>query len=58
MGKGRDREAYLAAYMAALRAGRPFETPLPSLGTPGWVWAIGALVAGFAAGIGAGFLTR
>ncbi len=56
--KGRDREAYLAAYMAALRAGRPFEIPMPRVGLPSWIWATCALLAGFAAGVGLGFLGR
>ncbi len=56
--KGRDREAYLAAYMAALRSGRPFEMPLPRLGIPAWVWITGGLFAGFAAGVGLTFLCR
>jgi eukaryotic-like serine/threonine-protein kinase len=56
--KGRDREAYLAAYMAALRAGRPFELPLPTTGIPGWIWAVAGTLAGFVAGIGLSFLHR
>jgi serine/threonine-protein kinase len=56
--KGGDREAYLAAYMAALRAGRAFELPLPRLGVSGWLWAAAGILAGFAAGIGLSFLNR
>lgn len=56
--KGRDREAYMAAYMAALRSGRPFETPMPRNGTPGWIWALGGILAGFAGGVGITFLSR
>lgn len=56
--KGRDREAYLAAYMASLRAGRSFELPLPVTGIPGWLWAVAGTLAGFAAGIGLSFLNR
>ncbi|MEN9308103.1 MAG: hypothetical protein RL173_2035 [Fibrobacterota bacterium] len=55
---GRDREAYMAAYMAALRSGRPFETPLPRTSHPGWIWVLGGLFAGFAAGVGLTFLSR
>jgi eukaryotic-like serine/threonine-protein kinase len=56
--KGRDREAYLAAYMAALRAGRAFELPLPHARVPGWLWAAAGILGGFAAGIGLSFLNR
>lgn len=36
---GRDREAYLAAFMAALRAGRPFQSTLPPRGLSPWLTA-------------------
>lgn len=56
--KARDREAYMAAYMVALRAGRPFEHPMLRVGIPGWAWVAAGLLAGFAAGIGLSFLNR
>ncbi len=56
--RGQDREAYLAAYMAALRAGRPFELSLPRVGLPTWLVAAAGLLAGFAAGLGLSFASR
>ena len=48
---GNDREAYLAAYMAAVRAGRRFDATLPRRAVhPGW-YALAAGVAGLVAGI-------
>jgi serine/threonine-protein kinase len=49
----RDREAYLSAFMAAVRAGRPFETALPRVALPPGVWlAVGGLVGALFATVG------
>lgn len=47
---GRDREAYLAAFMNAVRKGVPFEAELPRRGWPPWAWAGAGLAAGILAG--------
>ncbi|HXP90061.1 MAG TPA: serine/threonine-protein kinase [Fibrobacteria bacterium] len=50
---GQDREAFLAAYMAAVRAGRKFASPLPRKGvSPWWFLAVGGVL-GLAAGLAA-----
>ena len=50
---GQDREAYLAAYMAAVRAGRKFASPLPRKGVALWWYVAVGAVLGLAAGLGA-----
>ena len=51
--KGQDREAYLAAFMAAVRAGRKFEATLPRKGVSLWWYAGAGVVLGLAAGLAA-----
>ena len=46
---GRDREAYLAAYMASIRAGRGFDSLLPRRGTSILLAAFVAFSSGAAA---------
>ncbi len=46
---GRDREAYLAAFMAAIRAGRGFDLPLPRRGVSVLLASFIAFAAGAAA---------
>ncbi len=51
--KGQDREAYLAAFMAAVRAGRKFEATLPRKGLSFWWFAGVGAALGLAAGLAA-----
>jgi len=39
-GRSRDREAYLAAYMAAVRQGKPFTARLPRHVIAPWIWML------------------
>jgi len=48
---GQDREAYLAAFMAAVRAGRRFDSTLPRKSINPWWFAAGGMLAGLLAGI-------
>ncbi|MCB9496096.1 MAG: serine/threonine protein kinase [Fibrobacteria bacterium] len=48
---GRDREAYMAAFMASIRAGTPFESILPRRGMSAWLagflgFSVGAALVG------------
>lgn len=52
---GQDREAYLAAFMAAVRAGRKFEATLPRKGRSPWVYAAVGAAAGLAIGLALAF---
>lgn len=48
---GTDHEAYLAAFMAAVRVGRRFDQKLPRLGWPWWAMLGAGLATGLLAGI-------
>ena len=52
---GQDREAYLAAFMAAVRAGRKFDATLPRKGRSPWVYAAIGTAVGLAAGLALAF---
>lgn len=48
---GQDREAYLAAFMAAVRSGRKFDSTLPRKGRAPWIYAAVAAAVGLVVGL-------
>lgn len=57
-GRSRDREGYLAAYMASVRQGKPFVSPLPRAQLSGWTWFVGGILASLLAFLGLYLLVR
>ncbi|MEN9354949.1 MAG: hypothetical protein RL318_2274 [Fibrobacterota bacterium] len=57
-GKSRDREGYLAAYMASARQGKAFPAALSRVTVSGWTWFLGGAGVGLFALLGLYLLLR